>query len=246
MQFKSPGGELVWLTILWAVGGLGLGIYECVNGSPILGGILISLGVFSALVWLDMKWVAYPLAGYFSLAFVGLVISFFSQGFSWLLLLKIAMVVYTVVDLLRWAWGWDFEDSEESDEANSNMEFASALSNYWKFDQPADSMVITTNSITNHGADVLFVSHDADDHGWQFLDSNDPDEDEMTTALFFEMLLHDESINDLTDLPQDGSPHATMSIRLGSDLMDVRIDWQRAPSPSKIEQAPWFLLHVWD
>jgi hypothetical protein len=37
----------------------------------------------------------------------------------------------------------------------------------WPFDQPPNCAVLTLRSIVFGGAPILYVSHDADDHGWQ-------------------------------------------------------------------------------
>ena len=39
----------------------------------------------------------------------------------------------------------------------------------WPFDQPPNCAVISLRQIVNEGVPILRVSHDADDHGWQFL-----------------------------------------------------------------------------
>lgn len=40
----------------------------------------------------------------------------------------------------------------------------------WPFDQPKNCATIVSKSILERGAPILVVCHDADDHGWQFLD----------------------------------------------------------------------------
>ena len=47
----------------------------------------------------------------------------------------------------------------------------------WKFDQPPNCGVITTKDIMNNKNDILYVFHDDDDHGWQFLSENSSNED---------------------------------------------------------------------
>jgi hypothetical protein len=43
----------------------------------------------------------------------------------------------------------------------------------WKFDQPPNCGVITTKQIAAGKGPVLHVTHDLDDHGWQFLGGED-------------------------------------------------------------------------
>ncbi len=54
----------------------------------------------------------------------------------------------------------------------------------WPWDQDPDCGVFTCRSIIERGRPILFVSHDSDDHGWQFLDGGDADlEDAMLVCL---------------------------------------------------------------
>ncbi len=47
----------------------------------------------------------------------------------------------------------------------------------WRFDQQPNCGVITTKDVMNKKNDILYVFHDEDDHGWQFLSANSSDED---------------------------------------------------------------------
>ncbi|MCE1182070.1 MAG: hypothetical protein LWW81_07165, partial [Rhodocyclales bacterium] len=47
-----------------------------------------------------------------------------------------------------------------------------AAENNWPFDQPRNSAVITQKQVVTGKAPILQVTHDADDHGWQFLNPN--------------------------------------------------------------------------
>ena len=38
----------------------------------------------------------------------------------------------------------------------------------WPFDQPENCAAVTTTHVMKGGADITHVSHDLDDHGWQF------------------------------------------------------------------------------
>jgi hypothetical protein len=71
----------------------------------------------------------------------------------------------------------------------------------WKFDQPPNCAVFTLRSIVEDGAPVLHVTHDADDHGWQFLGSETPSEEEAMIIGLAEMLAIDPSLEALSDLP---------------------------------------------
>ena len=71
----------------------------------------------------------------------------------------------------------------------------------WKFDQPPNGAVITLRSIVEHGEPVLHVTHDADDHGWQFLGAETPKESETMVVLLKEILARDATLSELADLP---------------------------------------------
>ena len=43
----------------------------------------------------------------------------------------------------------------------------------WPWDQPPNCAVVTLRAIVENGAPILHVTHDLDDHGWQFLDGRD-------------------------------------------------------------------------
>ena len=70
----------------------------------------------------------------------------------------------------------------------------------WPFDQPPTAAAITVQAILD-GDPVLFVSHDADDHGWQFLDGRTPDLDSARVIGMAEALARDPGLRELADLP---------------------------------------------
>jgi hypothetical protein len=43
----------------------------------------------------------------------------------------------------------------------------------WPFDQPRNCGVIAMRQVVEKEEPILLVSHDADDHGWQFIGSSD-------------------------------------------------------------------------
>jgi hypothetical protein len=56
------------------------------------------------------------------------------------------------------------------------LNFSSMSSNpidAWPFDQPRNCATFTTRQVMNRLEPILLVSHDADDHGWQFIGSSD-------------------------------------------------------------------------
>ncbi len=43
----------------------------------------------------------------------------------------------------------------------------------WPFDQPRHCATFTTRQVLDRSEPILLVSHDADDHGWQFIGSSE-------------------------------------------------------------------------
>ena len=70
----------------------------------------------------------------------------------------------------------------------------------WPFDQPPDAAAVTVEAVLD-GGPILFVSHDAEDHGWQFLDGRAPDESRARVIAMGTALRLDGSLRQLADLP---------------------------------------------
>lgn len=70
----------------------------------------------------------------------------------------------------------------------------------WPFDQPPNAAAITVRSVLD-GAPILFVSHDEDDDGWQFLDGEEVSEDEARIIGMQTAVGLDPSITEVADLP---------------------------------------------
>ena len=43
----------------------------------------------------------------------------------------------------------------------------------WPFDQPRNCAVFVTREVMDREEPILLVTHDTDDHGWQFIGSTD-------------------------------------------------------------------------
>jgi len=69
----------------------------------------------------------------------------------------------------------------------------------WPFDQPRNCAVFTTRQILEGTEPILHVTHDSDDHGWQFLGREAREEDGKIIALH-EAVEMDPSILQLADL----------------------------------------------
>ena len=71
----------------------------------------------------------------------------------------------------------------------------------WPFDQTPKTAVLTTKRIRKNGYPILLVTHDEDDHGWQFLDGYDADPDMAMIVAFHRIVESDPSLLALVDLP---------------------------------------------
>lgn len=74
------------------------------------------------------------------------------------------------------------------------------------FDQPRDAAAITLRRIVlpkkgEAPKPVLYVSHDADDHGWQFLDGDQVRAEDAAVVGMETMLKHDPTLAEFADLP---------------------------------------------
>lgn len=71
----------------------------------------------------------------------------------------------------------------------------------WPFDQPENCAVLATRQVMLEGAPVLLVSHDEDDHGWQFLSGEDCRSTDLVLVLLKNVVSKDASILEVADLP---------------------------------------------
>ena len=94
-----------------------------------------------------------------------------------------------------------------------------AVSQQWAFADPPDLAVVTSVQVLRHGMPVLYVTHDADDGGWQFLTGEAVDVADSMVVGLEEMIRHDPSLVTLADLP----------IGWCAWRVDKEADWLRRP-----------------
>ena len=75
------------------------------------------------------------------------------------------------------------------------------MSEPWPFEQPPNCAVITLRSIVFGGSPILHVTHDLDDHGWQFLGLEDADAADPAVVSLRSMVTQDPTLFELHDLP---------------------------------------------
>lgn len=72
---------------------------------------------------------------------------------------------------------------------------------HWPFDQPPNCAAITLRSIVFGGGPILHVTHDEDDHGWQFLGAGDADEKDAAVIGLEEIVKLDPSVLEVANMP---------------------------------------------
>lgn len=70
----------------------------------------------------------------------------------------------------------------------------------WPFDQPRNCATVFSKSVLNRSRPILLVSHDEDDHGWQFLDGVSEELEDVSLAGLGHVLEIDPAIAQLADL----------------------------------------------
>jgi len=70
----------------------------------------------------------------------------------------------------------------------------------WPFDQPRNCATVFSKSVLDRSSPILLVSHDEDDHGWQFLDGISEALDDLALAGLDHVLEIDPAIVELADL----------------------------------------------
>jgi hypothetical protein len=93
----------------------------------------------------------------------------------------------------------------------------------WPFEQPRGSAAISMSSIVRGGEPILFVSHDLDDRGWQFLGLEDAPEADVCMIALEEVVALDLSVLELADLPPGWCAWRA----------DRTSPWQRAPDTAE-------------
>lgn len=77
----------------------------------------------------------------------------------------------------------------------------SRKSNAWPFDQPRNCATLTMRQVLEGKEPILLVSHDADDHGWQFIGSSDASVKDGRVVGLEEVVQLDPSVLAVADLP---------------------------------------------
>jgi hypothetical protein len=71
----------------------------------------------------------------------------------------------------------------------------------WPFDQPRNCAVFTTREVMEREEPILLVSHDVEDHAWQFIGPTDGTLENARIIALQEAVELDPSLLELSDLP---------------------------------------------
>jgi len=70
----------------------------------------------------------------------------------------------------------------------------------WPFDQPRNSATVTTRQVMQGLEPILFVSHNSDDHGWQFIGSSAVAMTDIMLVGLVEVVKRDPTVFEVADL----------------------------------------------
>ena len=71
----------------------------------------------------------------------------------------------------------------------------------WPFDQPRNCTTLTMRQVLDGTEPILLVSHDADDHGWQFIGTSDASAADGKVVCLEHIVRLDPTVLEVADLP---------------------------------------------
>lgn len=71
----------------------------------------------------------------------------------------------------------------------------------WPFDQPKNCVTFTTRLVMSGAEPITYVSHDEDDHGWQFIGPSGAEVQEAMLVSLQSIVKLDATVLEVTDLP---------------------------------------------
>lgn len=93
----------------------------------------------------------------------------------------------------------------------------------WPFDQPEDCGTIVSRAVLDGRTVIQWVSHDEDDHAWQFLDHDTTEAEQAALVCLSHVVALDSSVIEVADLPpgwvatRDGPGHPWVRHPPGDD-----------------------------
>lgn len=119
-RFKSPGGDLNWLSPLMVLGGGFLCYHFLMSGSVVKALLFGTLAFLCSMLWFQQRWAAYPLLIYLGFAVFGGSLLLIFNGFEIRKLFSVLSCVLLIRELLKWKDGDD--DTQETSYDLSDFE----------------------------------------------------------------------------------------------------------------------------
>lgn len=91
----------------------------------------------------------------------------------------------------------------------------------WPFDQPPNCATFVTRGLIENRTPILFISHDEDDHGWQFHDTLNAQAEDARIVCLSDVLELDPTMYEFADLPPGWTAWRK----------DAESPWTREPAP---------------
>jgi hypothetical protein len=77
----------------------------------------------------------------------------------------------------------------------------SAEKDFWSFDQPRNCATLTMRQVLDGSEPILLVSHDSDDHAWQFIGITDASVADAQLVCLEEIVGLDPTVLEVANLP---------------------------------------------
>ena len=77
----------------------------------------------------------------------------------------------------------------------------SEATEHWPFDQPNNCATFTMRQVMDKAEPILLVTHDENDHGWQFIGSTEASMEDAMLVTLKSIVAIDPSVVEVADLP---------------------------------------------
>lgn len=126
-RFKSPGGDLNWLSPLMILGGGFLCYHSVMSGSLIKALLFGTLAFLCSMLWFQQRWATYPLLAYLSFAVFGGSLLLIFDGFEIRKLFSVLSCILLSRELLKWKDGEDETQEAGDDVSDFNSQWSEDL-----------------------------------------------------------------------------------------------------------------------
>jgi len=106
-----------------------------------------------------------------------------------------------VFELVDAVWLLDENIAEVVDASAEQVEEKEETVDSWPFDQPRNCITFTMRQVMDGKEPILLVTHDADDHGWQFIGKTGANMKDAMLVCLETIVRHDPTVLEVADLP---------------------------------------------